>query len=87
VLPGGDDMLFVIDDEGPRFDVVLHSLTSGRQEILIPGATSVDDLDPGYLVYTLGNDLWANTFDPVTHRLGSATGPIRGPWPGSPRHW
>ena len=70
VLPGGDDMLFVIDYEGPKFDVVLRSLTSGRQEVLIPGATWVDYLDPGYLVYTLGEDLWADTFDPVTHRLG-----------------
>jgi hypothetical protein len=49
---------------------VLRSLATGSQEVLIPGATWVGYLDPGYLVYTLREDLWADTFDPVTKQLG-----------------
>ncbi len=70
LLPGGEQMLFVIDYEGMRSDVVLRSLTSGQQEVLIPGATSVHLLQPGYAVYTKGQSLWADTFDLETHQLG-----------------
>ena len=69
-LPGGEEMLFVIDYEGVQFEVALRSLTSGHQETLLPGATSARYLAPGFVVYTKGQNLWVDRFDLKTHQLG-----------------
>jgi hypothetical protein len=60
-----------------RTDVVLRSLTRDHQEVLLPGANSVQVIAPGYVVYTKGQSLWADTFDLESHRLGGE--PVRLP--------
>ncbi|MFT5052866.1 MAG: hypothetical protein ACI8QZ_004304, partial [Chlamydiales bacterium] len=69
LLPGGEDLLFSIDYEGTAHDVALRSLSTGAQEILIPGASTVAFLAPDLLVYTIGQDLWADRYDLSSRRL------------------
>ena len=76
VLPDGDSLLYVVDYEGLEFDVRLRSLSSGQERLLIPGARWARFLEPDVLLYCMGENLWADGFDPGRGRLAGAPVPL-----------
>ena len=81
MLPGGDVVLLsVTKDMGPtrwdRAQVVAHSLSTGKRTPLIEGGSNVRYLPAGYLMYAVGDTLFAVAFDAARLAVTSAAVPI-----------
>ena len=61
-LPAGNAVLFTITGAQPQ--VAVLELATGRQKVLIPGATHAEYLASGHLVYAAAGTLRAVRFDP-----------------------
>ena len=61
-LPGGKAVLFTITGAQPQ--VAVLDLSTGRQKVLIPGASHAEYMASGHLVYAAAGTLRAVRFDP-----------------------
>jgi serine/threonine protein kinase/Tol biopolymer transport system component len=82
VLPGGGAVIFTIAKAPARWNdsqVVVRSMTTGEQSVLVEGGADGRYLSTGHLVYLRLGTLMAAPFDPVRLTVtGGATGLIDG---------
>jgi serine/threonine-protein kinase len=79
VLPGGDALLLTTtsSEEWEKANLVLHSIRSGEQRVLLQGGSDARYVDTGHLVYMRAGTLMAVPFDARSQRVtGAAVGLI-----------
>ena len=82
MLPGGNAVIFTISKAANRWDttqIVVRSLATGEQTVLVTGGTDGRYVSTGHLVYVRLGTLMAVPFDPVRLIVtGGATGLVDG---------
>jgi serine/threonine-protein kinase len=82
MLPGGQAVIFTISTNAQRWDntqIVVRSLATGAQNVLVTGGTDGRYVSTGHLVYVRLGTLMAVPFDPVRLTVtGDAVGLIDG---------
>ena len=82
MLPGGHAVIFTISKGANRWDdtqIVVRSLETGKQTVLVTGGSDGRYVSTGHLVYVRLGTLMAVPFDPVRLAvIGGATGVIDG---------
>lgn len=85
MLPGGDAVLFTLaamgPDTAPQWDrarIVVSSLATGDQEIVVEGGADARYLPTGHLVYAVAGTLFARPFDVRTRRAGDPVPVVQG---------
>src|SRR5439155_15871651 len=68
LLPGGDELMFSankssVSDSWQKADIVVFSRKTGQRKVVIQGGTTARYLNSGYIVYSLGANLYAVPFD------------------------
>ncbi|HSC26063.1 MAG TPA: hypothetical protein VLD67_02245, partial [Vicinamibacterales bacterium] len=78
ILPGGRAVLFTVwTGSVDRSRIAVRSLATGRQDVLIDGASHARYLRDGYLAYSLSGALMAAAFDPETLALTGERVPMQ----------
>jgi Tol biopolymer transport system component len=81
MLPDGDHLLVTISqgggsDQWDRARIVIHSVSTGKQDVVVTGGADARYVQTGHLVYALGGTLFAVAFDLGQFKTHGGTIPI-----------
>lgn len=78
LLPDGDSVLFTVTRTAAwdEAQIVSQSLSTGERSVFVEGGADARYLPTGHLVYTLGDGLFAVTFNPDTLTVSGGAVPL-----------
>jgi serine/threonine-protein kinase len=71
MLPGGEDVLYIIAFKVEKSRIAVTSLATGKQTILFEGGIYARYVPTGHIVFAQGNSLMAMSFDPDRLQTGA----------------